>query len=400
MCRPPKEVTESMAPVRKPLILVINPGSTSTKVALFGGEDCLKETSLRVPASHPGGDLWGQFLPRLEGIRSWLAQEEIERSRLSAVVGRGGLLRPVEGGAYRVGEAMLADARGNRQGTHASNLGCALARAVADEATRGREAAANGAVRGRETAADEAEEGLSGRGPVPAFIVDPVSTDEFGELARYSGLREIQRRALSHSLSIHAVVREVCRRQGREVQGSRFVVAHLGGGISVCPVEGGRILDANNANSGGPFSPTRAGGLPTQELLDLLESGTFTVEGLRTATVKRGGLWSHLGTDDGLEVENRIARGDAKARVVYEAMAYQIAKEIGAMATVLNGVVEGIFLTGGLASSALLTGWIRERVDFLAPVEIVPEVGEMKALALGALRVLRGEEEAKEYGIQ
>jgi len=389
MCRPPKEVTESMAPVRKPLILVINPGSTSTKVALFGGEDCLKEISLRVPASHPGGDLWGQFLPRLEGIRSWLAQEEIEGSRLSAVVGRGGLLRPVEGGTYRVGEAMLADARGNRQGTHASNLGCALARAVADEATRG-----------RETAPGEAEDGLSGRGPVPAFIVDPVSTDEFGELARYSGLREIQRRALSHSLSIHALVREVCRRQGREVQGSRFVVAHLGGGISVCPVEGGRILDANNANSGGPFSPTRAGGLPTQELLDLLEFGTFTVEGLRTATVKRGGLWSHLGTDDGLEVEKRIARGDAEARVVYEAMAYQIAKEIGAMATVLKGVVEGIFLTGGLASSALLTGWIRERVDFLAPVEIVPEVGEMKALALGALRVLRGEEEAKEYGIQ
>ena len=386
-----------MTSVREPLILVINPGSTSTKVALFGGEECLRETSLHAPSSRSGGDVWGQFLPRLESIRSWLGKEEIDGPSLSAVVGRGGLLRPVEGGTYRVTEAMLADARGNRQGAHASTLGCALARAVADAATRERETETDLATRGQEMAADKEGGGLPGRRPVPAFIVDPVSTDEFGELARYSGLREIQRRALSHALSIHALVREVCRRQGREARDSRFVVAHLGGGISVCPVEGGRILDANNANSGGPFSPTRAGGLPTQELLDLLESATFTVKDLREATVKRGGLLSHLGTDDGREVEERIARGDAEARVVYEAMAYQIAKEIGAMTTVLKGAVDGILLAGGLASSALLMGWIRERVDFLAPVEIVPEVGEMKALALGALRVLRGEEEAKEY---
>ena len=378
--------TESMALRGEPLVLVINPGSTSTKVALFRGEECVGEASLPVPPAASGGDLWGQFLPRLEGIRSWLAREGVARSGLGAVVGRGGLLRPVEGGTYRVTESMLADARGNRQGTHASNLGCALARALADEASR-REAQGGG---GGGT-------GDPGMATVPAFIVDPVSTDEFGELARYSGLREIQRRSLSHALSIHALVREVCRREGREVAGSRFVVAHLGGGISVCPVEGGRILDANNANSGGPFSPTRAGGLPTQELLDLLESGAYSVKALRDATVKRGGLRSHLGTDDGREVEDRISRGDRVARDVYEAMAYQIAKEIGAMATVLKGEVEGILLTGGLASSPLLTGWIRERVSFLAPVEIVPEVGEMRALARGALRVLRGEEEAKEY---
>jgi butyrate kinase len=370
----------------EPLILVVNPGSTSTKVALFEGESCLKEASLPVPPSPPGADLWGQFLPRLEGIRWWLAHEGVEGRRLSAVVGRGGLLRPVEGGVYSVTEAMLADARGNRQGTHASNLGCALARAVADEATRG-----------REWGRGDADAGPPGQGSVHAFIVDPVSTDEFGGLARYSGLREIQRKALSHALSIHSLVREVCRREERPLDGSRFVVAHLGGGISVCPVEDGRIVDANNANSGGPFSPTRAGGLPTQELLDLLESGAVAVRALREMTVKRGGLSSHLGTADGREVEARIAEGDEEARVVYEAMAYQISKEIGAMATVLEGAVERILLTGGLASSALLTEWIRERVSFIAPVEILPEVGEMKALALGAFRVLRGEEEAKEY---
>ncbi len=373
-----------MASESKHMILVINPGSTSTKVALFAGEGCLKEASLPVPPSQGGADLWRQFIPRLEGIRWWLGHEGIEGSRLSAVVGRGGLLRPVEGGTYRVTEAMLADARGNRQGAHASNLGCALAQAVADEATR-------------ERASGEGVGESPGLGLIPAFIVDPVSTDEFGELARYSGLREIQRRALSHALSIHALVRELCRREEREVEGSRFVVAHLGGGTSVCPVEDGRIVDANNANSGGPFSPTRAGGLPTQELLDLVDSGAFTVKELREMTVKRGGLSSHLGTADGREVEERITRGDQEARMVYEAMAYQIAKEIGAMTTVLKGGVEAIVLTGGLASSGLLTGWIRERVAFLGPVEILPEVGEMKALALGALRVLWGEEEAKEY---
>lgn len=370
----------------EPIILVINPGSTSTKVALFAGADCLKEASLPVPPSQAGADLWGQLLPRLEGIRWWLAHEGVEGSILSAVVGRGGLLRPVEGGTYRVTQAMLADARGNRQGAHASNLGCALAQAVADEVARGGQWGAG------ETAA-----GGRPPGTVQAFVVDPVSTDEFVELARYSGLREIRRRSLSHALSIHALVRELCRREEREVRGSRFVVAHLGGGISVCPVKDGRILDANNANSGGPFSPTRAGGLPTQELLDLLDSGAFTVNSLREATVRRGGLSSHLGTADGREVEARIARGDGEARAVYEAMAYQIAKEIGAMATVLEGAVERILLTGGLAWSALLTGWIRERVSFVAPVEILPEVGEMRALALGALRVLQGEEDAKEY---
>ncbi len=354
-------------------ILVLNPGSTTTRVALFHGELCQKSGVVPAPTPTSARGLWEEFPLRLDGIRGWLESEGIQTRLISAVVGRGGLLRPMEGGTYRVSEAMLADARQDRQGSHASNLGCALAMALADEAGRG---------------AGES---------VPAFVVDPVSTDEFGDLARFSGLREIPRSSLSHALSVHALVDEVCRREGRPVVGSRFVVAHLGGGISVCPVADGRILDANNANSGGPFSPTRAGGLPTQELLGLCFSGRFSHGELREMTVRRGGLMSYLGTDDAREVEERIAAGDREARMVYEAMAYQIAKEIGAMATVLSGDVERILLTGGLAASPLMTGWIRNRVSYLAPVEVWPEVEEMAALALGALRVLRGEIQAKEY---
>jgi butyrate kinase len=362
-----------MNPIGEPKILVINPGSTSTRVALFVGAAAHRSSSLPAPTPEGRAGLWEEFPARLEGIRGWLEEEGVEKRQLSAVVGRGGILRPVEGGTYWVTEAMLADARCNRRGAHASNLGSALALAMADEATRSREE------------------------PVPAFVVDPVSTDEFGELARFSGLKEIPRISLSHALSIHALAQEVCKREGRGVQGSRFVVAHLGGGISVCPVSNGRIIDANNANSGGPFSPTRAGSLPTQGLIGLCLSGEYTARELREMTVKRGGLMSYLGTDDAEEVEARIEGGDEGARMVYQAMAYQIAKEIGAMATVLAGVVDKILLTGGMASSEILVGWIREKVSFIAPVEIWPEVEEMKALALGALGVLTGEIQAKEY---
>lgn len=378
---------EFMASADDPKILVVNPGSTTTRVALFLGNSFHSGASL--PAGNPDSptDLWDDFPARLESIREWLSGEGIRKVEISAVVGRGGLLRPVEGGTYSVTEAMLADARRNRQGTHASNLGCALARALADEIGRERSSLHPGDP-GR----------LPGsNGGVPALVVDPVSTDEFGDLARYSGLKEISRKSLSHALSIHALVLEVCRREGREVEDSSFVVAHLGGGISICPVAGGRILDANNANSGGPFSPTRAGGLPVQELMALCMSGDRTRHDLQDLTLKRGGLMSYLGTDDAKEIERRIEEGDVEARMVYEAMAYQIAKEIGSMATVLKGRVEKVLLTGGLSASGLLTGWIRERVGFLAPVEIWPGVEEMKALAMGAHGVLRGEIQPKEY---
>jgi butyrate kinase len=369
------DATERKAMQRRgdPLILVVNPGSTSTRVAVFRGDAPEREASLPAPGQGREVGLWEELELRLQGILAWLDEDGVGQGELEAVVGRGGLLRPLEGGTYRVTDAMVVDAREGRRGSHASNLGCALARALA-----------------------EGVGGGTGSG-IPSYVVDPVSTDEFGELARYSGLREIRRASLSHALSIHALVREVCQEEGRGVEGSRFVVGHLGGGISICPVVDGRIVDANNANSGGPFSPTRAGGLPTQELLDLAFSREYGAGELKAMTVKKGGLTSYLGTSDALEVERMIDGGDEEARRVYQAMAYQIAKEIGSMATVLKGTAERILLTGGLAASGLLMGWVRERVDFLAPVEIRSGIGEMKALALGALGCLRGDLEAKEY---
>jgi butyrate kinase len=350
-------------------ILVINPGSTSTKIALFKDEHPELEANLEHPIDEikKFESVWDQFEYRKNAILAFLGENEIPMESLSAVVGRGGLLRSVEGGTYEVNEKMLADAGANLQGIHISNLGCALAHDIAAHAH------------------------------IEAYMVDPVSTDEFIDLAYFSGLKEIVRKSLVHTLSIHGVVRRVCRDSGWDHERRNFVVAHLGGGISVCPVEGGRILDGNNANSGGPFSPQRTGRLPTQELIDLCFSGKYTKEDLVRMTLKEGGLTSYLGTDDAREIEKRIGEGDEYCRRVYEAMAYQIAKEIGLMATVLKGDIDAIILTGGLAKSNMLTDWIRERVEFIAPILVICDVSEMQALASGTLRVLRGREKAKIY---
>jgi butyrate kinase len=344
-------------------ILVINPGSTSTKIALFVGPTC--EAEENVPAPSSAGGLWDQFPGRLESVTAFVgAQGGVE---LGAVVGRGGLIRPVPSGTILVNDALIEDARAGYQGEHPSNLGCALADAVARP-----------------------------RG-IPAFIVDPVAVDEMSPPARYSGTPLITRQCLSHALNIHAAARKACEQLGKAYAESRFVVVHLGGGFSVVPLDGGRIVDTNNANSEGPFAPTRAGGLPTQGLIKLCFSGEYTAADLKRITTREGGLKAYLGTDDAREVEERIAGGDERAREVYEAMAYQVAKEIGAMACVLSGKLDGVVLTGGLAHSDMFCGWLEERVGFLGPMLRFPGAFEMEALALGALRVLRGEEEALTY---
>ena len=350
-------------------ILVINPGSTSTKVAIFEDE---KQIDLKVLRHSPEElsnfkTLWEQFDFRLKIILDFLEEKNLKPSDFSAVVGIGGLLRPVKGGTYRVNDKMLEDARANFQGEHPSNLGCALAYEIAK------------------------------LGGVDAFIVDPVSVDEFEPLARYSGHPLIQRRSLSHALNIHAVARLASEKIGKKLDETSFVIAHLGGGISVCPVKGGKIIDANDASSDGPFSPERTGGLPLQPFISLCFSGKYTEQEIRKMVMGKGGLVAYLGTNNADEVEKRIQNGDEYAREVYEAMAYQIAKEIGAMATVLKGKVDAVVLTGGLANSKMLVDWITERVSFIAPVLVFPGEDEMRALALGVLRVLRGEEQAKEY---
>ena len=347
-------------------ILIINPGSTSTKIAL-SQDDVIADS---VTIAHSAADLkqfisvLDQFHYRLEICLQWICNRS---GSYSAVVAMGGLLRPVQGGTYRINNAMLNDARNNIQGEHASNLGCALAYEIAS------------------------------RYDVPSFVVDPVSVDEFEPLAHYSGHPLINRRSLSHALNIHVAAHRAAHELNIELHQTSFVIGHLGGGISIASVRGGRIIDVNDGASDGPFSPERTGGLPLQQFMSLCFSGSFKETDLRSMVMGKGGLASYLGTNSVLEVEERIASGDTNAREVYQAMAYQIAKEIGAMATVLSGHVDAIVLTGGLANSKQLMEWIRDRIKYIAPVVVYPGEHEMQALAEGALRVLRGEEQAKEY---
>jgi butyrate kinase len=344
-------------------VLVINPGSTGTKLALYTEEGCEAEET--VPQGSSSGALLDQLPGRIAGVLGFL--ERWGDSPLHAVVGRGGLIRPVPSGTLVVNEAMLEDARKGYQGEHVSNLGCLIAHAVA------------------------------ARYGVPAYVVDPVAVDEMLPLARYTGLPQIRRQALSHALNLHAAARKACERLQKKLKESRLVVAHLGGGFSIVPMEGGRILDTNNANSGGPFSPTRAGTLPTQPLIRLCFSGSLTAADLKRMTTREGGLVAHLGTHDALEVEARIAQGDHKAREVYEAMAYQTAKEIGAMAAVLSFRLDAVVLTGGLSHSNLFCKLLAERIGSLAPIFRFPGEFEMEALAMGAIRILRGEEDPIDY---
>jgi butyrate kinase len=347
-------------------ILVINPGSTSTKMALYKDDAPIRNDVIRHDARtlQQFPTIWDQYEFRLHAVREWAFAAA---QHLSAVVGIGGLLRPVAGGTYRVNERMLEDARANLQGEHASNLGCAMAHALA-----------------REYGCD-------------AFTVDPVSVDELESLARYSGHPLIQRSSLSHALNIHAAARRAAEELHCTLAESSFVIAHCGGGISVAPVRNGRIIDINDASSDGPFSPERTGGLPLQQFITLCFSGAYGERDVRTLVRGNGGLLAYLGTNSAVEVEKRISRGDEKAREVYEAMAYQIAKEIGAMAVVLAGKVQAIVITGGLAASPFLIDWIRARASFIAPVIVYPGEDEMRALALGTLRVLRGVGTAQEY---
>lgn len=348
-------------------VLAINPGSTSTKVSMFKDEEEVKKTIIRY-----NRDTLKDKKKALEQVemRETDIRKEIERWGISpdGVVGRGGLFEPLEGGTYKITERVLDDIiNGRVQGEHISNIGAILAYNIAKEFG------------------------------VPSFFVDPVSVDEFEELARFSGIPEIERVALQHTLNIRACIRQVEKDKKRRIEDMNLVVAHLGGGISICPVKNGRLIDANNAIQEGPFSPERSGSLPMNAFLNMCTSGRYTKSFLSRRLVGEGGLIAYLGTNSADEVVQTIKEGDDYARKVYEAMAYQISKEIGAMATVLKGEVDYIVLTGGIANSRILTDWIKRRVRFIALVLVYPGENEMLALAQGALRVLREEEKAKEY---
>ena len=352
-------------------ILVINPGSTSTKLAVYDDERELIRKTLRhsVEELKPFKRIVDQHEFRKRVITDFISESGYDLRSFSAIVGRGGLIRPIPSGTYEVDELMLEDLRSGRFGEHASNLGAILAHEIAKEIG------------------------------VKAYIVDPVVVDEMMDVARLSGHPDFVRKSIFHALNQKAVARRVAQELGKTYEEINVVVAHMGGGISIGAHRRGRVVDVNNALDGdGPFSPERSGTLPMTQLIDLCYSGRFTQEHMRKRIKGEGGLVAYLGTNDATEVQERIRRGDERAELIYKAMAYQIAKWIGKMSVALVEGVDAIVLTGGLAyDEEFLVKWIKERVSFIAPVYVYPGGDEERALAMGVLRVLRGEERAKKY---
>lgn len=336
------------------LILVLNPGSTSTELAVFKNDQ----------------EVFSQNIdqPQQEMVLTMLKKQGYELQDFHCIVARGGVLKPVKGGTYRINPQMLFDLKESVYGEHASNRGAVLAQELADLIH------------------------------VPAFIVDPVTVDELTETAKVSGLPELERTSIFHALNQKAAARKAARDLGKEYSQMNLIVTHLGGGISVGAHASGRVVEVNNALLGeGPMAPTRSGGLAAASVLELVFSGRFSQDELLQKITLCGGLCAYLGTADLQEVKNRIERGDKKAELIYNAMAYQIAKEIGAGAAVLNGRVNALVFTGGMAHDEDLINLLSERVSFIADILVYPGSFEMEALAAGVLRVLQGEEEAREY---
>lgn len=350
------------------LILVINPGSTSTKIAVFENESPMLLRSI----AHTPQELeqFPEVTDQYE-FRKQLVLRELERMnvpfRFDAIIGRGGLAKPVAGGTYRINRRMLDDTR-HALHKHACDLGCLIAYELAQEAG------------------------------CPCFIADPGVVDELNDYARLSGSPLMPRICIWHALNQRAIARRYANEIGKEYEDLNLIVCHLGGGISIAAHDHGRAVDANNALDGeGPFSPERAGSLPAADLIRLCFSGKYTEEQLLRRVAGQAGLTAHLGTNSVREVERRIAAGDQKAKLVLDAMLYHTAKCIVAEGAVLCGQIDAILLTGGMARSRYVVSTLRRRIDFLAPVHCYPGEDEMQALAQNALDVLKGRRQAKEY---
>jgi len=352
-------------------ILVINPGSTSTKLAIFEDEECRISQTIYHDASELSkyAHLFDQYEFRKKALLEFLEKSGYSPNDFSAVVGRGGLIRPIPSGTYEVDETMLEELRQAKYGEHASNLGAVLAYEIAK---------------------------LAG---VKAYIVDPVVVDEMWDVARISGHPEFERKSIFHALNQKAVARRAAAELGKRYEDVNLIVVHMGGGISIGAHMKGRVVDVNNALDGdGPFTPERSGTLPLTQLVDLCFSGKYTKEWILKRIKGNGGLVAYLGTNSAVTVQERISKGDQQAEIVYRAMAFQIAKWIGKMAAALKGEVDAIVLTGGIAyDQRYMVPWLKEYVSFIAPVLVYPGGDEERALALGVLRVLKGEEKSKSY---
>jgi butyrate kinase len=351
--------------------LIINLGSTSTKMAVCEGEKEILSKSIKYTAEDlaPFHDIWEQAGMRKTDILKALKEAGIATDSLDMIISRGGNCRPIPGGTYFINQAMIDDMKTGRWGTHPTCVGSMISLELGKSLD------------------------------IPVITMDPPITDEFEKYARYSGIKEIERISSFHVLSQKSTARKICGEVlYKKYEDACLIVCHLGGGISVGAHRLGKVIDANNALDGdGPFSPERAGALPTGDLIRLCFSGKFTEKQVLKKINGQGGFMSYLGTNDGLEVENRMNEGDQKVKEVFDAMIYQIAKEIGAMAAVLNGQVEAIALTGSLARSDYLVEELKKRVSFIARVVTDPGENEMRALREGALRVLRNQETPQTY---
>jgi butyrate kinase len=353
------------------LILAINPGSTSTKFALFEEENLIFEKTLRHSADELAGfkKITDQFHFRKDLIMKELAERQTNLPEIAAVVGRGGLVKPIESGIYEVNKKMIDDLRNGILGEHASNLGGLIAEEIASSLPSAK-----------------------------AYIVDPVVVDELEPVARISGHPAIERKSIFHALNQKAVARTYAASVNRKYEEMNIVVVHMGGGISVGAHKKGRVVDVNNAlNGDGPFSPERSGGLPSGQLIDLCFSGKFTQQELKSMLTGKGGIVAYLGTNNFIEVCSRADNGDKDAILIREAIIYQISKEIGAMAAVLEGKVDAIILTGGLAYQPSHVEGIKKMVEFISTVVVFPGEDEIKALAFNGLLALDGRIEIKEY---
>jgi butyrate kinase len=350
-------------------VFVINIGSSTTKVAFFEDDSFKIQETFDHTAEQLGSltHYKEQLSLRRGAIDVFLTKYQIELGELHMIVSRGGLTAPLSSGVYRIDDGMCEDLRSGKYGQHPVNLGPQIAYDLANEAG------------------------------IVAVIVDSPSVDEFHSLARVSGTPEIERRSAFHALNQKAAARRASEEMGLAYEESNMVVAHLGGGITIGAHHKGRVIDSTIGLGEGPMTPQRAGTLPLMDLLRLLESDEFSVADLRLRLTSRGGLIAYLESGDVSQIDAKVSEGDEKFRLIFEAMAYQIAKDIGAMSTVLDGQVDAVVLTGAVANSTRLVDWVTKRVKFIAPAIIYPGEQEMLALAQGALRVLSGREAVKHY---
>ena len=352
-------------------ILAINPGSTSTKIAVYANTKVIFLKSIQHPADELAKfkNIADQYSYRKSIILDELKNANIEIEEIEAVVGRGGLIRPIKSGIYSINERMKKDLQEGILGQHASNLGGLIADDIARSLPKAK-----------------------------AYIADPVVVDEMNKVAKVAGHPDFKRMSIFHALNQKATARAYARLLNRKYEDLNLIIAHMGGGISVGAHQKGRVIDVNNALDGeGPFSPERSGTLPAGQLVDDCFKDGSSSEKIRAKIAGQGGLVAYFGTNSAYQIELMAMEGDENARMIQDAMSYQVAKEIGAMATVLHGEVDGIILTGGIANNTMVVEYIKKMVTFIAPVIIYPGEDEMHALAMNGFLVLKGEVKPKQY---